>query len=81
MHLGIEIMQHRAIATLYWSGIHADIAEYIKHCKTCTQHNATQHTQLMIPKVVAEALSKTSLATFFKFKNEIVTLAGKRSFA
>ena len=49
MHLGKEIMQHRARATLYWLGIDADIVEYVKRCKTCTQHKANQHIQLMIP--------------------------------
>ena len=50
MHLVIEKMQHRATATLYWPGIDADIAEYVKRCKTCTQHKATQHIQPMIFK-------------------------------
>ena len=70
MHLGIEKMQHRARATLYWPGIDADIAEYIKHCKTCTQHKATQHTQLMIPRDVPEAPWQDLAADFFKFKNK-----------
>ena len=42
MHLGIEKMQHRARATVYWPGIDMDIVEYVKRCKTCTQHKATQ---------------------------------------
>ena len=49
MHLGIKKMQHRTRATLYWPGMDMDTAEYIKCCKTCTQHKATQHTQPMIP--------------------------------
>ena len=28
MHLGIEKMQHRARATVYWPGIDVDIVEY-----------------------------------------------------
>ena len=69
MHLGIEKMQHRARATLYWPGMDADITEYIKSCKTCTQHKTTQHTQLMIPRDVPEALCQDLTAEFFKFKN------------
>ena len=34
IHLGIEKMQHRARATVYWPGIDADIVEYVKRCKT-----------------------------------------------
>ena len=30
VHLGIEKMQHRARATLYWPGIDADIVEYVE---------------------------------------------------
>ena len=51
-HLGIEKMQHRAKATVYWPGIDADIVEYVKRCKTCTQHMATQHIQPMLPRDV-----------------------------
>ena len=70
MHLGIEKMQHRARATVYWPGIDADIAEYIKHHKTCTQHKATQHTELMIPRDVPEAPQQHLTANFFHFKNK-----------
>ena len=55
MHLGIEIIQHRARATLYWPGIDGDIAEYVKCCKTCTQHKATHNTQPVITRDVPEA--------------------------
>ena len=55
MHLGIEEMQHTAGAILYWLGIDTDIAEYIKHFKTCTQHKVTQHTQPMVPRDISEA--------------------------
>ena len=70
MHLGIEKVQHRAGATLYWSGIDADIAEYVKCCKTCTQHKATQYTPPMIPRDVPESPWQDLTANFFKFKNK-----------
>ena len=69
-------MQHRARAILYWPGIDADIVEYVKRCKTCTQHKATQHIQLMIPRDVPEAHWQDLAADFFNFKgNEYLLIA------
>ena len=70
MHLGIEKMQHRARATLYWPGIDTDIVEYVKRCKTCTQHKATQNIQPMIPRDVPEAPWQDLAADFFNFKGK-----------
>ena len=70
MHLEIEKMQHRARATLYWPGIDADIAEYVKKCKTCTQHKATQHIQPMIPRDVPDIPWQDLAADFFNFKGK-----------
>ena len=70
MHLGIEKMQHRARATLYWPGIDADITEYAKRCKTCRKHKATQHIQPMIPRNVPEAPWQDFTADFFNFKGK-----------
>ena len=70
MHLGIEKMQHRARATVYWPGIDADIVEYVKRCKTCTQHKATQHIQPMLPRDVPEAPWQDLAVDFFNFKGK-----------
>ena len=70
MHLGIEKMQHRARATLYWPGIDMDIVEYEKRCKTCTQHKATQHIEPMLPRDVPEAPWQDLAADFFNFKGK-----------
>ena len=70
MHLGIEKMQHRARATLYWPGIDMDIVKYVKCCKTCIQHKATQHIQLIIPKDVPEGPWQDLTADFLTFKNK-----------
>ena len=70
MHLGIEKMQHRARPTLYWPGIDMGIVEYVKCCKTCIQHKATQHTQPMIPRDVPEVPWQDLAADFFTFKNK-----------
>ena len=70
MHLGIEKMQHRASATVYWPGIDVDIVEYVKRCKICTQHKAIQHIQPMLPRDVPEAPWQDLAADFFKFKGK-----------
>ena len=70
MHLGIEKMQQRARARLYWPGIDVDIVEYVKRCKTCTQQKATQHIQLVIPRDVPEAPWQDLAADFFNFKGK-----------
>ena len=69
-HFGIEKMAHRARATLYWPGIEVDIAEYVKRCKTCTQHKATQQIQPIIPGDVPEAPWQDLAAYFFNFKGK-----------
>ena len=69
-HLGIEKMQHRARATLYWPGIDMDIVKYVKRYKTCTQHKATQHIQPVIPRDVPEAPWQDLAADFFHFKGK-----------
>ena len=55
MYLCIEKMQHRARGTQYWPGINVDIIEYVKCCKTCIQHKATQHIQPVIPRDVSRS--------------------------
>ena len=70
VHLGIEKMQHRARATVYWPGIDADIVEYVKRCKTCTQHKATQHIHPMLPRDVPETPWQDLAADFFNFKGK-----------
>ena len=85
LHLGIEKIQHRARATEYWPGIDADIVEYVKRCKTCTQHKATQHIQPMLPIDVPEVPWQDLAADFFNFKGkEYILIAdtfGKYPFA
>ena len=54
----------------YWPGIDADIAQYVKRCKTCTQHKTTQHIQPMIPRDVPEAHWQELASDFFNFKGK-----------
>ena len=49
IHQGIEKMQLIARATVYWPGIDADIIDYIKRCKVCTQQKSMLAVQLMLP--------------------------------
>ena len=48
-HQGIEKMQLKARATIYWPGIDADIIEYVKRCNICIQHKAVQPIQPLLP--------------------------------
>ena len=67
-HLGIEKMQHRARAMMYWPGMNMDIIEYVKCCKTCIQNKATQHMQPMIPRDVPDTPWQDLAADFFTYK-------------
>ena len=48
-HQGIEKMTHIARANMYWPGIDADIADYVRRCTICTKHKASQTVQPMLP--------------------------------
>ena len=67
-HLGMEKMQHRARATMYWPRMNADIIEYVKCCKTCIHNKATQHRQPMIPRDVPDTSWQDLTADFFTYK-------------
>ena len=47
-HQGIEKMTHIARANMYWPGINADIANYVRRCTICTKHKASQTVQPML---------------------------------
>ena len=47
-------MQHLARERIHWQGIDANIIEYVKHCKICPEHKATQAIQPMLPRDVPE---------------------------
>ena len=47
-HQGIEKMVHIARANMYWPGIDADIANYVR-CTICTKHKASKTVQPMLP--------------------------------
>ena len=64
-HQGIAKMQLKARATVYWPGIDANIIEYAKQCKICTQYKATQPIQPTLPWDVPDAPWKDLAADFF----------------
>ena len=58
-------MQLLARLTFYWHGIDADITDYIKRCKICTKHKATQAVQAMLPRDVPDRPWHDLTADFF----------------
>ena len=64
-HRGIEKMRHLSQHTVYWPGLDADIADYVNHCKTCTQHKAKHAVQPMLPRDVPDSPWQELAADFF----------------
>ena len=64
-HRGIEKMRHLSQHAVYWPGLDADIANYVNHCKTCTQHKAKQAVQPMLPRDVPDSPWQELAADFF----------------
>ena len=64
-HRGIEKMRHLSQHTVFWPGLDADIADYVNHCKTCTQHKAKQAVQPMLPRDVPDSPWQELAADFF----------------
>ena len=48
-HQGIEKITYLARSTVYWPGIDADIADYVRCCTICAKHKALQTVQPMLP--------------------------------
>ena len=63
-------MQHKGRTTIYWPGIDANITEYVKQCKTCTQYKATQPIQPILPQDVPKIPWQDLATDFFQFKNK-----------
>ena len=68
-HKGIEKMQHLTCDKIYWQGMDVDITEYVKNCKICTKHKATQAIQPMIPRDIPEGPWQDLTADFFHHNN------------
>ena len=68
-HKGVGKMQHLTQDKIYWQGMDADIAEYVKNCKICTKHKATWAVQLMLPRDIPEGPWQDLAADFFQHNN------------
>ena len=90
-HKGVKKMQHLARDRIYWQGLDADITEYVKHCKMCTMHKATQSIEPMLPRDIPEGpwqlISSTitmqitvlaSTPSYTKFHKKQLTLYSRR---
>ena len=64
-HKGIEKMRHLSQHTVYWPRLGADIANYVNHCKACTQHKAKQAVLPMLPRDVPDSSWQELAANFF----------------
>ena len=69
-HRGIEKIRHLSQSTVYWPGLDADIADYVNHCKTCTQHRAKQAVQPMLPRDVPDSPWQDLVADFFTYNHK-----------
>ena len=68
-HRDIEKMRHPSKATIYWSGIDADIANYVNCCKIYTQHKAKQAVP-MLPRDVPDSLWQDLAANAFIYTHK-----------
>ena len=64
-HRVTEKMRHLSQHTVYWPRLDADIADYVNHCKTCTQHKAKQAVQHMLPRDMPDSPWQELAADFF----------------
>ena len=69
-HRGIEKMRLLSQTTVYWPGIDTDVADYVNHCKICTQHKAKQAVQPMLCRDVPDSLWQDLAADFFTYNHK-----------
>ena len=69
-HRGIEKMRHLSQSTVYWPRLYANIADYVNHSKTCTQHKAKQAVQPMLPRAVPDSPWQELVANFFTYNHK-----------
>ena len=69
-HTAIEKMIHLSQNTVYWPKFDADIADYVNHSKTCTQHKAKQAVQPMLPRDVPDSPWQELATDFFTYNHK-----------
>ena len=70
-HQGIEKMTHITRANVYWPGIDANIADYVRRCTICTKHKASQTVQPMLPCDIPDGPWQELAANYFTHKARI----------
>ena len=69
-HRGIEKLKPLSHANVYWLGMDANITNYVNWCKICTQHEAKQAVQPMLPRDVPDSPWQDLVAAFFTYNNK-----------
>ena len=67
-------MTHLARSTIYWPGIDADIADYVRHCTICAKHKALQIIQCMLPHNIPDGPWQELAADYFTYSNKTTFL-------
>ena len=69
-HQSIEKMIHFARSNIYWPGIDADIADYVRQCTICAKHKALQTIQPMLPCNIPDGPCQELAADYFTHSNK-----------
>ena len=69
-HKGIEKMTHIARPNVYWPGIDANIADYVRRCTICTKHKASKTVQPMLPHDIPDGPWQELAADYFTHKGK-----------
>ena len=63
-------MQAHAREAVYWSGIGADIVDYVCQCTICTKHKASPPAQPMLPSDIRDGLWQEITADYLNNKGK-----------
>ena len=69
-HQGMEKMQTQAREAVYWPGINADIADYIRRCTICTKHKASLSAQQILHWDIPDSPWQEIAADYFHHKGK-----------
>ena len=67
-------MIHIAKSIVYWSGIDAEIADYVKHCTICAKYKASQAVQPMLPSGIPGGPWQELAADYFTLLTKTTSL-------
>ena len=69
-HQSIEKMTHIARSNVYWPGIDAEIADYVRCCTICAKHKALQTVQPMLPHDIPDGPWQELAPNYFTHSNK-----------